>query len=401
MLKAKKFKLIKGGKAISDNKYEFLQAIATKTRLMGVVALKLLWKDILTQQYLAQWFMLDAEEHGIYDYVSIQTKNFFETDKYTQQFMGSLGGEIVSISEKEASYLVRHYKKMNKKFNKEIPRENEFQFLIKEELSLNNDELIMLQDKIYEKVESPIHLINFFVMRLVTNDMEAMNRYAASEVVNYLSDISLVDKAALLLKNKSTIIDRVDGRYVYAVEGLVDAQADYFILRLEIEVKRILNEYRINKVIFLSKESIDPEEVAEEIKILEHIKLYKILGDVDKFITSVQQLKSNSLQYQFLQGLMFVEFRRNNDHVKKQEYHMSGDIKAIYFINSFKEFIVCYYDTEDYNEIKNNFMSYIDIRLEEEKSLTLNGSIIYQYAEMQKLEFTEYLVESFIDENID
>ena len=401
MLKARRFKLIKGGKAISENSYCFERAIATKTRLMGVVALKILWRDCLTQEYLAQWFMLDAEEHGIYDYVSVLTKKINETDKYTQQFMGSLGGEIVKLSEREAIYLVNHYKKMNTLYNKEIPRENEFRFLMKKEFLLNEEELLNLQDKIYEEIESPIQLINFFMMRLVTKDREAMFRYASEEIVDYLLSLSLVDKAASLLKNKSTIIDRVDSRYVYGVEGLVDAQVNYFIVKLEVEVKRILNEFRINKSIFIDKEVIGPEEVAERIKTKEQISLYKILTDVDKFTASIQQLKDNFLQYQFLQGLMFVEFRKNNDHVKKQDYHMGGDIKAIYFINNFKEFIVCYYDMEDVEEIYNNFLAYLDMRLEKLKEVTLNASIIYQYAEMQQLEFNSYLEDVLNNANID
>jgi|GEM_PF-5251510 len=401
MLKARGFKLIKGGKAIGENNYSFESAIATKTRLMGVVALKLLWRDRLTQEYLAQWFMLDAEEHGIYDYISVYTKNINETNKYTQQFMGSLGGDIVNLTEKEATYLINHYKKMNVIYNKEIPRENEFRFLIKHEVLLNEEELLNLQDKIYEEIESPIQLINFFMMRLVTKDREAMARYANEETVDYLLSLSLVEKAASLLKNKSTIIDRVDSKYVYSVEGLVDAQNNYFIVKLEVEVKRIVNNFRINNSIFIGKDAIGPEEVAERIKTQEHISLYKILTDVDKFKESVQQLKDNSLQYQFLQGLMFVEFRKNNDHVQKQDYHMGGDIKAIYFINNFKEFIVCYYDMKDFEDIYNNFLAYLDIRLEKQKEVALNGSIIYQYAEMQQLDFNSYLEEVLDNTNID
>jgi hypothetical protein len=138
---------------------------------------------------------------------------------------------------------------------------------------------------------------------------------------------------------------------------------------------------------------LEPEEVAEEITAAEYIKVYKVLGDAAGFVSALQRVKSNLLQYQFHQGQMLVEFRDNNDHVKKQLYHIGDDIKAIYFINSFKELIVCYYQKEDYTEIINSLLAYFDSRLKEISSYRLEGSVIYQYAEGQKQEFAEYLSE--------
>ncbi len=396
MPEVRRLKLIKGGKTIED-KYCFVNAIATKTRLMGVISLKLLWRSSLTKEYLAQWFTLDSEEHGIYDYVSVRTKSFAETDKYTQQFMGSLGGEIVSITEREAIFLINHYKRMNKLYNKEIPKELELKFIFDVALDLNEEEGLRLQDKIYEAIESPIQLINFFVMRLVAKDMEAMERYSSPELIAYLADLSLVNRASSLLKNSSAIVDRVDSRYVYSVRSLVDAQSEYFTLSFEIEVKRILNEFRISKGIFLGKEAVEPELVAEEIRTPEHIRLYKIISDEEKFLRTVEQHKGSLLEYQFLQGKMLVEFRSHNDHVKKQNYHIGGDIRAIYFINSYKEFIICYYDAEDFAAIYNDFLCFIDMRLELLMEETLNSSVIYQYAELQRLEFYDYLTQLLED----
>lgn len=401
MLKAKKFKIIIGGKDNRDNQLVFIEAFATKTRMMGVIALKLLWRDTSNQHYLAQWFTLDAEEHGIYDHVNIHTKSMRETDKYTQQFMGSLGGEKVSITEREAVYLINHYVRMNIIHNKDITREEEFKFLITDDVALSEEELNILNSKIYEEIESPVQLLNLFLMRLVAKDQEAMSRYVNSEAMQYISALNLVDKAASLLKNKSNLIDRVDSSFVYAVEALVDHQADYFIAKLELEVSSKEKEYIVTKIIFLDKEYLEPEEVAEEITVPEYIKVFKILGDEEGFVSALERVKSNALQYQFLQGLMLVEFRKNNDHVKKQLYHIGGDIRAIYFINSFKEFIVCYYQEEDYSAIYNSVLAYLDIRLDEVNSYRLEGSVIYQYAEMQKQEFTSYVTEILSYENSD
>ncbi len=384
--------VLKGGKAKED-KYCFINARVTKTRLMGVIALKILWRSSLTKEYLAQWFTLDAEEHGIYDYVSVKTKSFADTDKYSLQFMGSLGGEIVSLTEREAVFLIQHYKKMNQQYHKEIPREFEIKFIFDAEIDLNEEENLRLQDKIYEIIESPIQLINLFMMRLVAKDVEAMARYSSPEHIEYLTGLSLVKEASSLLRNNSTIIDIVDSRYVYFVRSLVDAQTDYFILSFELEVKRILNQFRISKSLFLGKQQVEVEAVADEIKTPEHIRLFSIIEEEEKFLKMIAQHKGSLLEYHFLQGTMLVEFRRHNDHVKKQNYHIGGDIRAIYFVNSFKEFIICYYDAADFAAIYNDFLCFIDMSLELKMEETLSSSVIYQYAELERLQFSEYLTQ--------
>ena len=110
------FNLIKGGlgESAEDSTKEFAGATVTDTRLMGVVSMTVHWylpeNSQMTDLY--QFFYFDAEEDGFETYSSFLGGNYPEdyqnVIKAENQLIGGLGGAQVSITEKEARFLLQN-----------------------------------------------------------------------------------------------------------------------------------------------------------------------------------------------------------------------------------------------------------------------------------------------------
>ncbi|QUH26745.1 hypothetical protein [Serpentinicella alkaliphila] len=392
-----KFKIIRGGKTNPKISQTFYSAIATRTRLMGVIALKVHWITTENKNFV-QWFLLDAEEHGIYDYASILTFNENELDLYTDRFMGSLGGGKVSISEEDVIYLIKNYGRLNLKFNQPLPPPSfEYDFIIKRKNQLDIQGQEALTAKIYEKIESPIQLVNFFLMKVVANDLPGSRYLYCGEDLN----IKLVDKASILLKNTVKLVEEHCDRALYTAKSIIDSDSGYINVVTLVETKKAEDEFRVKSVKVVDKFQVPYELIYKEIKKQEHILVYRI-GSCEALERELLIIKPKLLKYEFINGLMFVEYRKNNDHVKNEEYYLGADLLAIYFISDFDEFIICYYDENDMNELQ-NLLNYIKSKgmLSKPKEIVVEGSVIYQYAQNLEEDFMTFINNIVVTNEID
>ncbi|KAB3537262.1 hypothetical protein F8154_02920 [Alkaliphilus pronyensis] len=386
MLNKKSLKIIKGGKE-NTIKQSFEGAVATRTRLMGVIALKIHWVREDKLNYF-QWFLFDSEEHGIYDYEDMLTNNVIKSAEITQRFMGHLGGEIVNINEEEAMYLIQYYGYQNLIHKKDLPSFYSYSFTLKKEVQLSSEKLDILNKKIYEEISSYIELIHYFIMRKVGNDIDGAEYLLSKDTINY--DYKPTEGAAVLLKNEIRILESDGINSTYICKSVVDRNEDYKIIHSKILINE--EELSIVNAEVIEIITVSPEEVAYEIKNTEYIKTYELQQHSEKLIASLEHLNKNALQYNFKQGKMYVEFRKNNQHVKRKTFYIGGDILAIYFLNHFNQFIVCYYDEGDYAIIEKSLMT-IPVRkiLKELRGIKLKGSIIYEYAEAKETDFCQYI----------
>ncbi|WP_026475743.1 hypothetical protein [Alkaliphilus transvaalensis] len=389
MSENRKLTVLKGGKTNSKGRYLFHSAIGTKTRLMGVVALKLHW--VGEDNHFVQWFLLDAEEHGIYDYISTKTASIEETDRYTGQFMGNLGGEAIPLTRKEAFFLIQRFAKDNKRFRKPLPRPEGYQFILKAFVNLKSEEIRRLNEKIFEEIVQPPQLINFFIMRTIAKDFEGMDylldytHLSQKDISNYMP----LKKAGVLLKNNIKNTIQQDQYITYTI---VEVKGSYYRLKWRVTVTKTSGTYRIKDAKILRRQLIPPEEVAVEIQNPEYINLYRIKGNLEKIDQTLKDPAHQFIRYKFHQGIMYVAFHKNNNHVLRYLYHIGGDIKAIYFINHFNQLIACYYHQDDLEAIKDLLKDPLtDKEIELIETYEKKGSIIYEYAEAEEVDFFEYI----------
>ncbi|KAB3527685.1 hypothetical protein [Alkaliphilus serpentinus] len=385
-------RLIKGGKGPNID-YTFNKAIVTKSRLMGTIALKILWTK--NHQRRVQWFILDSEDHGIFDYGEYHGDSSLKEAMLTQRFMGHLGGRFVSLKEKEALFLVQHYAILNKLFNKELPQKEDYDFILKKKVSLSSPELEVLNTKIFETLDTVEELLHYYVMRAVGNDPNGMQYLLSKEAQEYIIDYKPVNKASVLLKNEISLCLKGKEISSYIVRSIIDTDGSYTLVNSMIKVDR--KEKKVIDSEITNIVPISPEAVAEEIKRIEYIRVFKVIneGCLTRWLESSS---INLLNYDFHQGRMLVEFRKNNDHVKNSIFQISGDILAIYFINKFNQLIVCYYNSDDFDTIYNKTLNINDGDcIKELCKFQLRASVIYEYAEMKEMDFLKYMNEHHLD----
>ena len=122
------FKVIKGGldgqpvnKDEELKPYTFIDAWATDTRLMGVIAMYIHWKDRLEND-VHQFYYFDAVETGFerFDEVTGNDENAIRNTEIS--FAGGLGGSKKGLSERQALTLINDFIKVNKKTGNPSPR---------------------------------------------------------------------------------------------------------------------------------------------------------------------------------------------------------------------------------------------------------------------------------------
>ncbi|MBM7613873.1 hypothetical protein [Alkaliphilus hydrothermalis] len=388
MVKNNKLSVLQGGKGSNKRSYRFVEAIATQTRLMGVVALKLHWVN-QDDLHLVQWFLLDAEEYGIYDAISVKTTKEEETDKYTGQFMGSLGGEKVEISRKEAYFLIQTFTHQNKIHRKPLPRQEGYRFILATNVRLKADEIEELNNKIFEKILCSSQLINFFIMRSVARDHGGMVQLLKNPQIKKLSEYMPLKRAGVLLKNK---VRKSANKDIYIADSVVEMKGNYYLLKWKVVISEAMNTYRVEDAKVIKRQLIPSEEAALEIQNPEYIKLFKVKVDEEEILQYFDTIDQDLLRYRFPQGTMYVEFRKNNRHVMRELYHIGGDIKAIYFINHFQQLIVCYYHEDDLPRLEDAQQNTpLKELIDELDTFERRGSIIYEYAEAAEVDFFDYL----------
>ncbi len=367
----------------------FQSGLVTKTRLMGVIALKLHWIKG-NGEHLVQWFLLDAEEHGIYDYISVTTDDLTKTDQYTQQFMGSLGGEKIPIGQGEAFYLIQKFAVYNKKYKKVLPKAGEYRFILNYKIPLNRNLARNVMAYISETVDNPIQLINLLLMRLVARDQEGINYLENGENRRKSASLNFGTGGALL-KN---ITRPTNLAGVFKSESIVDVRGQYHLIHSIHEVKRQSGEYRMTAYRQVSKRRLSPESVAYAIQYPETLQLYKTKIEGSKPIEMLLRHMDNALKYEFAQGIMLVEFHSKNEHLYEEVYYIGRDLKGIYFLNHFQQLIFCTYRPQEEEQVRRlmeapPFHSAVDKILQHEAP----GSIIYEYAEGEVKDFLLYLEE--------
>ena len=119
------FKVLKGGlvSPVTD-KYRFQDAVCTDTRLMGVLGLRVHWKDFtdpLDPEDIYHFYYYDIEEIGL-DYLQIsKVKDEEELALLTKRNFGGLGAGYWPLSEDESRYLICTFAEETKRKHQPLP----------------------------------------------------------------------------------------------------------------------------------------------------------------------------------------------------------------------------------------------------------------------------------------
>lgn len=386
------FRLIKGGadgpSIASIENRRFVSAFVTDTRLMGVLALSIHWKirslDVWDDFY--QFFYFDAEEYGLDTYKSLQGDDVFALDAIEQGLIGGLGGKKVPITHQEALYLVQSFVSESKRLKAPLPEPtSEYEILLEEPVLLSPKEIQVLIGKICTPILSDHHLIHYFLMRCFARDWEGASYLTKGEI-----DLEALAEKTPATLCKNTIEEYMDenGCASYLCEALIDMDGKYELVILEITV---LN----GKVLSASRRSSFRVTAAEAAMMLnrpEFVTIYEILSDPVEFDEEFLPMVSNAMQTNHDNGRLFMEFKKNNDHVNSEVFCLNEDVHGLYYVSDFGQLIIAAYGLKEIHSIERSLQkSSLSLSLLPTAKYEFKEPIVYDFIQSDFEDFDDFL----------
>jgi hypothetical protein len=391
-LKRQNFKLIKGGakepKITSLENRRFVSAFVTDTRLMGVVALSFHWKIFSSEVWedFYQFFYFDAEEYGLDTYQSLQGNDIFALTAVEQKLIGGLGGRKVPVTQKEALYLLQHFASESRKLKIPLPEPaKEYKTLLEEPVTLSPKERQTLIEKICTPILSDYQLIHYFVMRCFARDWEGASYLIDGDID---LDALAAKKPATLCKNTIEEYTDENGTASYLCEALIDMNGKYELLVLEITVSN-------RKVLSATRRSsfrITSAEAAMMMNRPEYVTVYEILMDPVEFDEEFLPLVATAMQTNHENGRLFMEFKKDNDHVNAKVFSLNEDVYGLYYVSDFGQLIVAAYELKVIHSIEQRLQkSTLGSSLLATAKYEFKEPIVYDFIQSEFEDFDDFL----------
>ena len=341
-------KIIAGGLGPAlKAEYAFEDASVTDTRLMGVLGLRIHWKNLSAAENsrdVYHFYYYDIEEIGL-DSLSVFTlENKEEIEFATTACFGGLGAIMWPISEKEARFLVHQFVEKTVERKQPLPENiDRAKFILDVPADLTEEEHENLERKMCTLIKTDYGVVNYYLMRVFGKDEEgaALLRVKGAPAENF-EDVSLPGHASFL-KNSIEEFSDEDGRKTYLAESLVESQDSHFIVVSELEVKNS----RVAACRIRSSFKISIQEASMMISRQEYVTVYEIVSEMDDFDKDFAVFSVGSTRTEHESGDMFMSFKPDNSHAESPDFRLSDDLAALYFVSDYGQFIVAANSLED------------------------------------------------------
>lgn len=414
------FHVIKGGlqKKAQTASQRLISAWITDTRLMGVCCIKAHWLaeagDDTFEMF--QFFYFDWQEYGLETYESFLGEPDLEmleaVETVEHSLAAGLGGEKNLITERELRFLVQSFAEFNAKRGIPMPQKSsEFDFLLKPQFNLSDEEQHSLICKECTKISSPMQVMNYFLMRCFARDFEG----AKLLTKNYVrTDLFPEFAAADMLRNSikeapddagsnsdyyatssDTDFGTFNTRKTYTCESLLEFDAKYYLAatRITLEGRKVVKYER------LSAFRISLWESSLMLTQPEYVTVYDVAGDLSGFDTKTFSLLKTGLLSQHECGKLFSVFYPNNAHLAQSTYYMYDDLFGICYVLDSGQIVLA---SRSYENILK-----LEKELEESRygpSLVLvsryefNHSLIHDFVNRNYEDFEDFLKDLGVDE---
>lgn len=382
------FKLIKGGlKSRQECTKEFVSGYVTDTRLMGAMGMCLVWKltDCEDAEDLVQFFLLDPEELGLENYISLWEYNIESIVKIEQSSIGCLGGKKIDLTEEEACHLVSHYYNLSVERNKKIPGpQAEYQFVLDRDVPFTEEENKQLTEKICTRIFSEYQTVNYFLMRLFGNDPEGA-LYMSNPMLD-TEDFSKIEFSETSFFCKNTITSKDD---YYLSKSLANIKGEYYIFVSKIQVYN----FKVSSFKITGSMKISPREAAMILNRTEYVSVYE-MKDITEQLNQGKDIAAGIISFELpyasnctmhANGQLIMAFKPNNHHVAKEVYRLNDDIVGTVFITGSGQLILTSYTIQDIHNLENYLV----------------GSCTPPVSLVEKFTFREAIMQDFIDSNFD
>ncbi len=384
---SEKLKILPGGllhNTLSGNKV-FISAHITNTRLMGVTGLYIHFKLPDNEHFseLHQFFYFDCEEFGFENYHSLLNAEDDDVKTLEDTLFGGLGGKNISLSLKEAKFLVQHFSQFNRKNNIPLPEGyDEYAFLLEKSVHLTKSERYILMSKQCVHISCEYELINYFLMRTFTKDFSAAN-YLTEKNLSF----DLFPELHYATFYKNTIFTS-SSPATYINESLVESGNEYYLITTEITLEKMSvgNFNRLNMF------KVSSYEAAIMMARPEFVSVYNFYKSPYDFNRNSTELTKKAMVNVHKHGTLYMIFHPNNNHVAKQEYRLNGDVMGIYYVSDSGQLISTAYSLEEIELMEQNLInSPICEQLLTASKYEFPDSLLYEYIESDFGEFDTFI----------
>ena len=386
--------LIEGGLGAGlDGGYTFADGAVTDTRLMGVLGLRLHWiKDQAggAPQNIYQFYYYDIEEIGLDTFSVFLLDTEEDVATATRSCFGGLGAVMWPVTEKQGRYLVCRFVEETKRRGQPLPDNiDQARFITDEPPVLTEEEIENLHRRMCTFIKTDYGVVNYYLMRQFGKDPQGAALLRKKGVPeDCFEDVSL-PRHATFLKNSIEEFTDGEGRKSYLSESLVEGYDEHWIVVSETEVQD-------GRVISCRKRSAFKISTAEASMMLsrnEYVTVFEILTqDMEPFdqVFDIYSLGMTRTDHET--GEMFMEFKPDNSHAELQEFNLSDDIEALYYVTDYGQLIVAAYSLEAIQSAERRIAkSPVAAVVLPTAKYNFAQSILYEFAVSGYTDFGEFL----------
>ncbi|MFI3210242.1 MAG: hypothetical protein R3Y64_04235 [Peptostreptococcaceae bacterium] len=350
----------------------FISAKATKSRLMGSLGLFIKWE--INFEILSQYIILDFEGGGVSDYVSIINPSEMDHKKEIERLFGGFGSEIIDLDTNYAMSLLNYSYEETEDIEIELKNFMENT----KDLKFNKVSKSELNKLLSKEIENDYEFINYILMRIISKDKEGIFYLTNKEEI---SETELTKINGTLLKN---VINKKENS-IYECEFIYEDMDGYFLSKGILEI----NNLELMSIKFDETYSIYDFEAFDEIKKEEYLSIYK-LKNREVFEELFFKDNLHMQKCEMCEGNLYTNFKKDNDHVKENEYIINNDIKNIFYVQNNYVFVGNYDQiniklTEQ--ELLKKYGDYLDIL----EHLYFDENILFDYCESCSTDFDDFL----------
>ncbi len=330
---AKKNRASKSLKSVNE-KFKFVSAWATDTRLLGVVVVHV--EHELKGKHIHRFFYLDYEGDGFHDYLDTKSNNMQEIKEIRNKEFGALACKWRKILKKEAYYLIIERIRYNDANNIRHPApislfKEYFNWRASENFS-EKDKLTLMQ-KICKnpKRMSEFELSHYFLMRIFSGDGEGAS-YLCSDCIRD----SVLKSAESFLENELSYNKLSLGSDLYHARSILTNDEHLFEVKSQLTVQdNRVASFKVN-----AKQEISLWEAYLSIKRPEFISVYEYHCSKKMIIDIFEKKQMPMSQMDDAKGTILFIFHDQNDYLQNEEYRVNDDVMFIVSILKSGELVI-------------------------------------------------------------
>lgn len=357
-----KFRIVgEPAKKLPLENYRLIAAEATDTRLMGVVGMHLGWQlkeladipDESARQALSlllgesnivtefhQFYYYEAEETGLESLSEVWSGDPREIRLAKDRNFGGLGGSFMPLSEREAYYLIGVFVRTSTRRSPSTAATlRELRALSEAAGPFTAEEIADVEFKICEHPSTDYGAVHYYLMRMAGCDEEGAKLLVSKNADPAALKLRCPSERAVMRRNSAERYIDANGRVTYLCETLLDRESGFYLAFSEIELadrEVIASELR-------TEFRISFREAEQKLRRPEYISFYDIQSDDESFDDEFAALVPKASRKWYENGLLFMEYNKDNRHVEQPLFTLSDDLKASYFLTEASQLVVASY----------------------------------------------------------